>query len=52
MKKKKIALPMAKCSQCGEIWQLRVKNPKKCPNCQSRQWDKPNVLRKTARGVR
>ena len=27
-----------KCAKCGYEWIPRVKNPKKCPECQSRNW--------------
>jgi len=26
------------CKKCGYEWIPRVENPKKCPNCQTRDW--------------
>ena len=28
------------CKQCGETWEARVKKPKKCIHCQSKDWNK------------
>jgi len=29
-----------KCKKCGYKWIPRVQKPKKCPNCQQRNWEK------------
>jgi predicted Zn-ribbon and HTH transcriptional regulator len=29
-----------KCEKCGYEWLSRVKEPKACPNCTSRRWNK------------
>jgi len=31
---------LLECSQCGYEWESRVDSPKKCPDCQSKKWDK------------
>ena len=33
--------PMAECIRCGYRWPRRVHKPKTCPECQSRDWDRP-----------
>lgn len=33
--------PMAECVRCGYKWLKRVHRPVTCPQCQSRDWDKP-----------
>lgn len=36
-----ILLALAKtCLKCGHSWLSRVEQPKECPNCKSRAWDK------------
>ncbi len=40
---KKRRFPPAFCVKCGHNWEPRSENPpKKCPKCQSRQWNKPS----------
>lgn len=40
---KKRRFPPAFCLICGHNWEPRSENPpKKCPKCQSRQWNKPS----------
>lgn len=40
---KKSRSPPAFCVKCGHNWEPRSENPpKKCPKCQSRQWNKPS----------
>ncbi len=29
------------CNHCGAKWIPRTPNPKKCPDCTSRLWNKP-----------
>lgn len=29
---------MAQCQKCGYEWEPRIKNPKECPDCKSRNW--------------
>jgi predicted Zn-ribbon and HTH transcriptional regulator len=29
-----------KCKECGYEWFGYLENPKSCPNCKSRDWDK------------
>jgi len=29
-----------KCKKCGYEWTSRVDNPKECPECKSRRWNK------------
>lgn len=42
-------LKKIKCKKCGEKWYPRVSAPKKCPVCQTRDWDMPYpVVRKAA----
>jgi len=31
---------LCKCQKCGYEWQSRVENPKECPDCKSRHWNK------------
>lgn len=33
--------PVAECVRCGYRWFKRVHRPVTCPQCQSRDWDKP-----------
>jgi len=33
--------PIAECIRCGYKWIKRVHRPVTCPQCQSREWDKP-----------
>ena len=35
-----------KCMKCGYEWTPKVDDPKECPECKSRYWDKPNQLNK------
>ena len=37
-------LQHVKCKKCGEKWIPRVSAPKKCPGCQSREWDLPVAI--------
>jgi len=37
--------PIIVCKQCGNSWWRRIEKPVKCPACQSRNWDKPNLPR-------
>lgn len=39
---KKRRFPPAFCLKCGHSWEPRSENPKQCPKCQSRQWNKPS----------
>ena len=40
---KKSRSPPAFCVKCGHNWEPRSENPpKKCPKCQSRQWNEPS----------
>lgn len=39
---KKRRFPPAFCLICGYSWEPRSENPKQCPKCQSRQWNKPS----------
>ncbi len=39
---KKRRFPPAFCLICGHNWEPRSENPKQCPKCQSRQWNKPS----------
>lgn len=32
------------CASCGGSWESHVKSPKKCPNCQSYNWDKEKII--------
>lgn len=43
---RKILLPKVICKKCEVSWSPRTGRPKKCPYCQSREWDKPVVARK------
>jgi len=42
----KILLVKVTCAKCKGTWIPRTRRPKKCPYCQSRQWDKPVVVRR------
>jgi predicted Zn-ribbon and HTH transcriptional regulator len=46
-------LGVAVCNQCSFAWVRRVNLPKKCPNCQRRDWntETPATITKTV-GVR
>ena len=35
-----IMINMNKCNKCGYEWVARTENPKECPECKSRDWDK------------
>lgn len=39
-------LPLLKCAKCGHSWVPRVAVTKRCPNCFSRNWDKPLFILK------
>ncbi len=39
--KDKEKLKKVKCKKCHEQWYPRVSSPKKCPGCQTREWDYP-----------
>jgi len=41
----KIKIKEVKCKVCKEKWFPRVSAPKKCPNCQTRDWDEKSVFR-------
>lgn len=41
----KIKVRKISCKKCGASWIPRVSAPKKCPNCQSKKWDKVEVSR-------
>lgn len=42
-------LKKVKCKKCGDEWVPRVSAPKKCPACQSREWDYPlSVFKRVA----
>ena len=32
-------IPRLTCQNCGHTWIPRVESPRKCPECQSRDWD-------------
>ena len=34
---------MADCLRCGNEWTPRKEHPKKCPECQNPNWDKPRT---------
>jgi len=34
-----------KCKKCKAKWIPRVSAPRKCPNCQTREWDEVPVFR-------
>ena len=35
-----IKLSVVVCQKCDHKWIPRVSDPKKCPNCQSKDWNK------------
>ncbi len=37
---KTIMINMNKCNKCGYEWVARTENPRECPECKSRDWDK------------
>ena len=39
---KKRRFPPAFCLKCGHSWEPRSENPRQCPKCQSRRWNKPS----------
>jgi len=39
---KKRRFPPAFCLICGYSWEPRSENPRRCPKCQSRRWNKPS----------
>lgn len=39
---KKRRFPPAFCLICGHSWEPRSENPRQCPKCQSRRWNKPS----------
>jgi len=39
---KKSRSPPAFCLICGYSWEPRSENPRQCPKCQSRRWNKPS----------
>ena len=39
-----------KCKKCKAKWMPRVLAPKKCPICQSRDWDQPAPVRRAVAG--
>lgn len=41
-------IPKLKCKECGEKWVPRVSAPKKCPYCQTMDWDGSEVYRRVA----
>lgn len=41
---------MATCLRCGNEWEPRKPDPKKCPSCQNPNWNR-EVRRKRARGA-
>lgn len=41
-------IPQVKCKKCKEKWIPRVSAPKKCPFCQSRDWDGSVIYRPVA----
>jgi len=45
---KKDKIKKVKCKKCGEKWIPRVSAPKKCPFCQTRDWDDVQVYRRVA----
>jgi len=46
--KEKNKLKKVECKKCGEKWLPRVCAPKKCPGCQTREWDAVLVYRPVA----
>jgi predicted Zn-ribbon and HTH transcriptional regulator len=37
-----------KCADCGYVWEPVVTHlPKKCPNCQSKEWNKEKIGQNT-----
>ena len=50
MPKKEKPLKKVKCKKCGEQWVPRVSTPKKCPGCQTREWDFPLPLYRPVAG--
>jgi hypothetical protein len=50
MSKESDCIKRKKCHHCGHEWEPRVKNPKKCPQCQNPLWvsPRPKVKRKAA----
>ena len=46
MKKAKIVT--VKCAKCNYEWIPRTGKPKKCPECQTRDWDEVIVFRRKA----
>ena len=39
---KKSRSPPAFCVKCGHNWEPRSENPRRCPKCHSRRWNKPS----------
>ena len=39
----------ASCYRCGHWWKTRTSEPKKCPRCRSKHWDRPRVNRQGMR---
>lgn len=37
---KTLPLPLRTCKKCGYAWIPRVETPKKCPSCQSKEWER------------
>lgn len=51
-KDKQEKIHKVKCKVCHEKWIPRTAAPKKCPACQSREWDGKEVYRRTAGAAR
>ena len=50
--KKEKKIPQMKCKMCHGKWTPRVGAPKKCPACQSRNWDGAVIYKRTAMAAR
>lgn len=33
-------MEIKRCGKCGYGWEARIENPKSCPECKSRDWNK------------
>lgn len=48
MEKSKVKIVTMRCRECGGKWIPRVSAPKKCPHCQTQNWDGSVVYRPRA----